>query len=215
MFQKIEDCGFRSLYHQLLLLIEDANCLKAASMSFPHKDGDNALLLYGYVDPEAGMSFEVLCMAWYDEEKGFSLRKTPKSTILKLRNDAIRGRLTPVGNADVWAMFLPRILEINKNYRPSAAVQQFREVWLIDELRHPQFPDDIFAALPPEREGEEPEGLWAHLEDTEDENTIATLLNEPYRDCGLHRGDRVELRYRAMGDHVIAEIKNPKIFFQF
>ena len=211
MFEKIENCGFRMLYHQLLLLIDDENCLMAAKTRFPHEEGDNALVLYGYVDEETGMSFEVLCMAWYEENEGFKLRQAAKDISFKLRYEAIRGKLAVIGNADVLIGFLPRILEINKIYRAADEVEQFRDIWMIDALRHPVFPDDIMVALAPEEQGGKPEGICAHLTGNDDRYTIVRLLNEPYRSCGCHRGDLVKVRYLARGDDVMAEMITPAL----
>lgn len=209
MFEKIEDCSFRTLYHQLLLLIEDDNCLTAAKTRFPHEEGDNALVLYGYADPEMGMSFEVFCMAWYGDNEGFKLRQAPKSISFKLRYEAVRGKLAMIGNTDVLVGFLPRIMEINKIYRASEEVEQFREIWMIDSLRHQVFPDDIMVALPPDGAEGDPELIWAHLAGFDDGFTTVRLLNEPYRDCGCHRGDLVKIRYLAREDDVLAVVSAP------
>ncbi len=211
MFEKIGDCGFRTLYHQLLLLIEDDNCLLAAKTRFPHEEGDNALVLYGYADPEMGMSFEVFCMAWYGENEGFKMRRAPKSVSFKLRYEAVRGKLAVIGNTDVLTGFLPRIMEINKLYRAPEDVEQFREIWMIDSLRHQVFPDDIMVALPPDEPEGDPEFIWAHLAGIDEHYTIVRLLNEPYRDCGCHRGDLVKIRYLARGDDVLAVVSEPSI----
>ena len=206
MFKKIDECAFRELYHHLLLLTDDDRCIMAASMSFPHEDGDNALLLYGYVDPEMGMSFEVLCMANYIEGQSFSVRQAPKEKIMKLRYDAISGRLVTVGNVELHVRFLPRMMEINQNYRASDEIEQFREMWFLDELRHPAFPDDICVYMATGKADDKPEGIWSRLAGFDGHYITVKLLNEPYKDYGYHRGDTVQIKFLASDDHILAHV---------
>lgn len=79
-------------------------------------------------------------------------------------------------------------------YEPAdlAVVREF--TWL-DPFRAPGFFDDVMATLP-RKEGHVPELIWVRLSRfMPGKNRFsAILLNEPFRDYGVHRNDPVEIQ---------------------
>lgn len=59
---KLHEHAFRDLFHQFILLPIDKNDPHIPDFfkEFPNYHDANALLLYGYIDHEAGLTFEVL-----------------------------------------------------------------------------------------------------------------------------------------------------------
>ncbi len=200
IFKEPDDCSFGMLYHQIVLLIDDPINVILASRGLPQGD-DNALLLYGYVDPEAGMSFEVLSTAFYLADEGFVLRAEPKA-LVKLRYDAIRGRLGSIYSPAIFARFMSKVQWINLNYRSAPEIEQFREIRGIDPWRHEQYPDDIYVVF--SKEGLQDECIWCHVSGFDGTYTLGRMLNEPHGSFGCHEGDLVRLFFLIVEGQMIA-----------
>lgn len=66
MHGTIDQFSFRQLHHRYLLLVNDNENLNVLKLtSFPHEKKDNSILLYGYIDSTAGLSFEMLSFAYF------------------------------------------------------------------------------------------------------------------------------------------------------
>ena len=96
MIGRISQFNFREIHHQVMLLIDDPDSVIAASTMFPCVQGDNALLLYGYIDHELGISFEVLCIAKYEYGQPCKFRSGSSDATFKIRYDSIKGTLMNV-----------------------------------------------------------------------------------------------------------------------
>ena len=86
MHGTIDQFSFRQLHHQYLLLVNDEDNLSVLKLtSFPHEENDNALLLYGYIDRTAGLSFELLAFAHVQWDGSVQYRASSTDTVMKLR----------------------------------------------------------------------------------------------------------------------------------
>lgn len=67
---KLHEHAFRDLFHQFILLPIDKNDPHIPDFfkEFPNYHDANALLLYGYIDHEAGLTFEVLSAARHEND---------------------------------------------------------------------------------------------------------------------------------------------------
>ena len=84
----IDQFSFRQLYHQYLPLVNDNENLNVLKLtSFPHEEKDNAILLYGYIDSTAGLSFEMLSFAYFSWDGSVQYRAASPDTSMKLRYD--------------------------------------------------------------------------------------------------------------------------------
>ncbi|MBS4913466.1 MAG: hypothetical protein KHZ77_04800 [Veillonella sp.] len=64
---KLHDFSYRELSNQIILLPfneNDSEFIEVAEI-FPRSKQSNGLILYGYIDHELGLTFEVLCAAKY------------------------------------------------------------------------------------------------------------------------------------------------------
>lgn len=191
MIGKIEEYNFRELHHRYLLLINDDRSVSVASKAFPHEEGDNALLLYGYIDHQAGISFEVLCVARFIEGQPILYREPSPDTSLKLRYDSIQGMLGHIDETYELLKFRSRVEMINEHYKAGFVVEHMRTLEGLDECRSPQFPDDIIVYFI--KEGFKPEGIWVRLEKNIGDKLAGIMLNEPYADFGYHSGDYIRI----------------------
>ncbi len=199
----IDQFNFRQLHHQYLLLMKDESTLNVLrGMDFPHEVYDNALLLYGYIDSEAGISFEVLGFAYVDEGGNAAYREPGTSTVMKLRYDSIKGELSSVPYTEALEIYRWKVDICNSGYRANEVVEAFREIEAIDPSRHHQFPDDIIVFFI--REGMKPEGIWCRICGIRNEHICGRLLNTPYGNFGVSQGDIVETTSVKVGDELKA-----------
>ncbi len=82
-----------------------------------------------------------------------------------------------------------KIAVINEAYAPSEDVAAIRSVDLIDDSRHPDYPDDILVIFL--KDDYKPEGCWVRSMEVEEGRCIGKLLNEPDQDYGVHENDLI------------------------
>ena len=191
MIGKIEQFNFRELHHKYLLLINDERNFMVASKAFPNHAGDNALLLYGYIDHEAGLSFEVLCVARFIEGLPIQYREPSSDTSLKIRYDSIQGTLAHIDISYDLLRYKSRVDSINEHYKVHMAVEHIRGIESLDKYRGPQYPDDIIVFFA--KEDCKPEGIWVRLEKNIGDKLAGRILNEPWADYGYHAGDYIRI----------------------
>lgn len=189
---KIEGFGFRDLYHQYLLVVADEGWLRTFAPEFQRIEGDNALLVYGYVDHHAGMTFEILCYAKRYPNGATELRPGNGKVSSKIRYDGVRGQMIPIDYDVKMEEFRDKITIVNEGYRTSDDMEAIRNYKKLDESRNPQFPDDILVYLVvPEVKLEK---IWVRTEKVVDGHVAGTLLNQPHSELsGLNMGDLVKI----------------------
>lgn len=189
---KIDEFGFRDLYHQYLLIVADEGWLRSFAPEFQRIEGDNALLVYGYVDHPAGLTFEILCYAKRHPDGGTELRPGNGKVSSKIRYDGVRGLLIPIDYDVKMEEFRGKVTIVNEGYRTSDDMEAIRNYKKLDGSRHPQFPDDIHVYLVvPEVKLEK---IWVRTEKIVDGHVAGTLLNQPHTNqSGLNMGDLVKI----------------------
>lgn len=201
----ISDFSFRQLNQHIFVLFDDENAFKgASSVGFEYQDGDNALLLYGYIDHEAGISFEALCFA-RAEDGSIDFRPGREDASCKLRYDSINGSLLRLTDEDIDAEnhdFISKIAMVNKFYKANPVAEKLREIVSLDPSRSPQFPDDILVIFI--KEGYNPEGIWGRIAGFDGEYVTVQILNGPWGDFGLSEGDLVPIELVPVEDEVKA-----------
>lgn len=155
-------------------------------------EGDNALLTYGYVDHEAGLSFEVLCFAKYGPDKHIELRPGNDKTTFKIRYSEMIGDVEILPYDISMHEFYKKVKIVSEGYYYSDQLQAIRMFEAIDADRHPQFPDDVGVLL--YKEGLQMERVWVRTSSIENGKIVGTLLNKPHSSgFGLNAGDKVTL----------------------
>ena len=190
---KIEDYGFRQLAGNYVLLTNmPMERFRLYNSEFQCIEGDNALLTYGYIDHEAGLTFEVLCFAKVHPNKKLEFRPGNEKTTFKIRYDGMVGDIAILPYDISMAEYLGKVKMVSEGYNHSEAVSEIRKYEAIDTDRHPQFPDDVCALL--FKEGVQMERIWVRTNQIINGKVAGTLLNQPNSPkFGLNRGDVVTL----------------------
>lgn len=189
MYGKIENFDFRQLNHHFLILCNDERNNLIIRNIFPREAEDNAILLYGYIDNEAGISFEVLCSVHIEEDGSIHFRETAEDTSMKIRYDSVNGILCEIEEYPEFQKYHKKIDMINEGYRCNPGTEMLRDDISIDICRNKQFPDDVLVYFL--MEGADPEGIWCKLQDKKGDVFFGRILNEPYADYGVHVNDVV------------------------
>ena len=188
----INDYSFRDLYHKYILIKNIDRKLNMYNMEFVCHEGDNAILTYGYIDHEAGLTFEVLCFANKNEAGGIELRPGNESVSFKIRSGSIDGDIEIIPYDIRLMEFRDKVDMINDAYAVSKELELIREHTSIDNDRDKQFPDDVRAML--FKNGVQTELIWVRTETIIDGKVAGVLINQPHSDAfGLKLGDMVKL----------------------
>lgn len=79
-----------------------------------------------------------------------------------------------------------------------------RQIDVLDEFRHPFFPDDIEVFFV--GENVQPENMWLRLTRLEDKTFYEKLLDEPNQDVGFHMNDEMDFIIARQSDDSIVAI---------
>lgn len=179
---RFSDVSFRDVYHRLVLVQYPVQRMyDATEKAFPAEA--DAALCYGYVDEQAGLTFEILvpaCFADGTVYRDFDSRRMLNATY-KIRAGALYEADAPIAFIANEQDFLDEYAEhidiINQNYSVSDEYEQLRKDLSLDYVRHREFPDDVMVQLMLDTQTEI---VWAHLEEANAEEIIVMLLNDPY-----------------------------------
>lgn len=182
--------NFRDIVNKYLY-IEAARLAQNLGSIFEVTDDVTGLLCYGYIDAQAGISFEILCCAVYDADK-----KTLK--LLQGNDEQLaKIRLTELleAQAAVLPSEMPRLSEfqrkvamVQKAYKADEATEAMRKLTSLDPARLATHPDIVTVYLV---RGDEAEASYVLLKEVREVNIIGTLLSEPQKAYGLHKGDEI------------------------
>lgn len=185
-----KEMNFRDIVDKYLY-IEAARLAQNLGSIFEVTDDVTGLLCYGYIDAQAGISFEILCCAVYDADK-----KTLK--LLQGNDEQLaKIRLTELleAQAAVLPSEMPRLSEfqrkvamVQKAYKADEATEAMRKLTSLDPARLATHPDIVTVYLV---RGDEAEASYVLLKEVREVNIIGTLLSEPQKAYGLHKGDEI------------------------
>ena len=192
----VKEASFRSFYHELVYircaaLIEDV-------MPEVAKPGDTGLVLYGYIDEEAGVSFQPLWIA-KEVESTLDMRLIPEETMYLIR-------LANLDDCEFcsmkWIEVDPYIVDrarrvIAEVYdTKSKEKEETRSFQGLDRFRHREHPDDFGVAIYYEDKTKEPERLWVRISRVEGNQCFGTLLMDSKHPDGLKEG--MEIMFRVL-----------------
>ena len=190
---KKEDYCFRQLAYNYVLLTDiPRERFRLYNSEFQCLENDNALLTYGYIDHDAGLTFEILCFAKYKSENVVELRPGNPNVSFKIRYDGITSDIEILQYDISMAEYKEKVKMVQNGYRHSDDIEEIRKYEALDLDRHPQFPDDVGALA--YKVGYRMERMWVRTEKIVNGKVVGTLLNQPKSDVfGLNRGDFVTL----------------------
>lgn len=186
----LKEMNFRDIVDKYLY-IDAADMAQKLGSIFEVTDDVTGLLCYGYIDAQAGISFEILCCAVHDTDK--------KTLKLLHGNDeqSAKIRLAELleAQAAVLPSEMPRLSEfkgkvemVQKAYKADEAIEAMRQLTSLDPARIATHPDIVTVYLV---RGDESEAVQVLLKEVREVNIIGTLLSEPQAATGLHKGDEI------------------------
>jgi len=197
---KVIDMSFREMYHQVCY-ISLGNDLIGSIEGFSKGEDADGAIVYGYIDHEAGFTFELLSLAQYEGDKGIRCFGGNNELTFKLRLGGVAESEMVVLDASGAGEYIEKIKMINDGYECSEGIAITRDIELIDESRSPEYPDDVLVYLL--KENLEPEGCWVRCEGVSDSRIQGILLNEPDQDFGVHEGDIISFGIMKQDDENI------------
>ena len=186
----LKEMNFRDIVDKYLN-IDAADMAQKLGSIFEVTDDVTGLLCYGYIDAQAGISFEILCCAVHDTDK--------KTLKLLHGNDeqSAKIRLAELleAQAAVLPSEMPRLSEfkgkvemVQKAYKADESTEAMRQLTSLDPARLATHPDIVTVYLV---RGDEAEAVQVLLKEVREVNIIGTLLSEPQAATGLHKGDEI------------------------
>ena len=191
-----KDIGFRGMYHRFWAMdIKDT--VRKTCSEFPDFEKADCVLLYGYIDHNAGITMEVIACGHKDNDV-FSFYDAPADRRGSIRIGANETLYDLNGIFDELKARYKDKIEVLDSYKANSELMETREITLLDASRHEYYPDDIQLYLKTKEDNIE--ACWVRIEGMSDKTFFGRLLNEPYKDCGCHEGDIVEFYIYETGE---------------
>lgn len=187
---KVSEVSFRDVYHQVCY-ISNGESFRLFAEHLPNSAKATGVLAYGYIDHQAGLTFEILSCAKLGTGDSLSVFEGIDNASLKYRAASImESELYPIADKRIKSLFKEKIRMVNEGYKASTSVESTRALTVIDGSRSPEYPDDVMVIL---LHGDNrPEGCWVRCEGLGDGCIKGELLNEPNADFKVHCGDTIE-----------------------
>ena len=186
----LKEMNFRDIVDKYLY-IDAAGVAQNFGSIFEVTDDATGVLCYGYIDAQAGISFEILCCAVYD---------AAKKTLKLLRgNDEQSAKIRLAELLEAQAAVLPsemprlsefqsKVAMVQKAYKADEATEAMRKLTSLDPARITTHPDIVAVYLV---RGDEAEVAYVLLKEVHEVNIIGTLLSDPQNAADLHKGDEI------------------------
>lgn len=186
----LKEMNFRDIVDKYLY-IDAAGMAQNLGSIFEVTDDVTGLLCYGYIDAQAGISFEILCCAVHDAAK--------KTLKLLHGNDEQSAKIRLAELMEAQAAVLPseiprlsefqsKVAMVQKAYEADEATEAMRKLTSLDPARIATHPDIVTVYLV---RGDESEAVFVLLKEVREVNIIGMLLSEPETANGLHKGDEI------------------------
>ena len=186
----LKEMNFRDIVDKYLY-IDAAGVAQNLGSIFEVTEDATGVLCYCYIDAQAGITFEILCSAVHD---------AAKKTLKLLRgNDEQSAKIRLAELMEAQAAVLPsemprlsefqsKVAMVQKAYKADKATEAMRKLTSLDPARLATHPDIVKVYLV---RGDEAEAAHVLPKEVREVNIIGTLLSEPQKAYGLHKGDEI------------------------
>ena len=189
--------NFRNLINKFAIVMNDDITMECFKKEMPEEIKANSVLVYGYYDGMAGMSFMVLGLTYYDDGD-YTLVWTPKEMGMTIRGECYeKAEIVPVDNKTLFKCFENMIsLRDSSSFWQENEIGKTRKFEMLDDFRHFAFPDDILVTFI-NHDIQKIEKIWARLKkyvgrDKGNDVFVATLLDNPFDErFGIHSGEDI------------------------
>lgn len=198
MFRELKDFNFREIDRKFSITEEISDKTKSilnrAGLDIP--DEDDMMLLYGYIDIEAGITFEFVCTCHRSDDGSLICTDRDKSMGFKLRYGSFTERLKVLKSGEYPERYDYIAKVIEEAYYDGTDYWETRNMEELDPFRMPGYPDDLQVLFLKERQNAEM--IWTRCRDVSIDGRISVeLLNEPDGDLGVHLGDKVYIIFKT------------------
>lgn len=186
---KYNEIGFRALYQNFCVLPLTGK-YKEELQSFPGGDQANCMLVYGYIEQEAGLTLDVVALG--TEEDGKYKFFDPLDQVSYFIRIRAVEQEDFVYLADEMGSLQARYknkIESLKFYNTNPDVEETRNMGFLDASRNPYHPDEVQVCLV--REGYTMEQCYTRIKGLSDHGILGTLIDEPKQDFGCHQGEEI------------------------
>lgn len=178
----LKEMHFRDIVDKYLY-IEAAGVAQKLGSIFEVTEDATGVLCYGYIDAQAGITFEILCCAVYDAaKKTLKLLRCNDEQSAKIRLAELPSEMPRLSE------FQSKVTMVQKAYKADEATEVMRKLTSLDPARLAMHPDIVTVYLV---RGDEAEAAYVLLKEVREVNIIGTLLSEPQKVSGLHKGDEI------------------------
>ena len=209
---KLSEAKFRDLYHNFIFV----KCPQLVSELTSDRKHEG-FIVYVYVDNEQGLSAQPLCLASFENESismdplpasndllVFRFRETAGTSTTRIDDESSIVVANLCGDYEYLSMaefdnFEEEYgefadLMIEQYEEPFPDKQVLRNIVDLDSFRH-DYHVDSFSVLLLRSDSADMEGVWVEGERYDlDANIIyGILLNEPFKDFGVHQGEEIEV----------------------
>lgn len=183
----LKEMNFRDIVDKYLY-IDAASVVQNLGSIFEVTDDVTGLLCYGYIDEQAGISFEILCCAVHDAaKKTLKLLRGNDEQLAKIRlAELLEAKAAQLSEMPRLSEFQSKVAMVQKAYKADEATEAMRKLISLDPVRIVTHPDIVTVYLV---RGDEAEAVQVLLKEVREVNIIGTLLSEPQKASGLHKGD--------------------------
>jgi len=186
----LKEMNFRDIVDKYLY-IDAASVAQKLGSIFEVTDDVTGLLCYGYIDAQAGISFEILCCAVHDAaEKTLKLLHGNDEQLAKIRLAELLEAQAAVLPSEMPRLseFQSKVAMVQKAYKTDEATEAMRRLTSLDPVRIATHPDIVTVYLV---RGDEAEAVQVLLKEVCEVNIIGTLLSEPQKASSMHKGDEI------------------------
>lgn len=186
----LKEMNFRDIVDKYLY-IDAAGVAQNLGSIFEVTEDVTGVLCYGYIDAQAGISFEILCCAVYDAaKKTLKLLHGNDEQLAKIRLAELLEAQAAVLPSEMPRLseFQSKVAMVQKAYKADEATEAMRKLISLDPVRIVTHPDIVTVYLV---RGDEAEAVQVLLKEVREVNIIGTLLSEPQKASGLYKGDEI------------------------
>lgn len=188
---KVAEKNFREIYKKICLL-KSFELVKKINLNdifdFPPEENLNGFAVYSFVDLNGEFVFKILAGAKVEGEKIKIFPASYKKNIFFRRAEVEQAEIK-ILSEDYQKAFQDKIQIIEDENKVSEAIKKIRAAKFFDELRHPNFPDDIAVLFFSEKF--RPEYAWVRCENIEEDFIVGKLLNKLQQNFGYQVGEKI------------------------
>ena len=194
----IKGTSFRE-FERHFLYVRCPDLLDSQKDIFNIEAETDGFFVLGYVDHEAGLSFRIISSAYIKNDE-LCVGKENKEVMSILRAESIEeSKFNAIDideiNLDIYGHYVEETLHY---YSSCEEAVDIRGIEVLDQFRHPYYPDDVEIHFV--GENIEPENMWLRLTKLKDNSFYGIVLDEPVQKIGIHIGDEISFNIHQLKD---------------